>query len=269
MVESLTSFFSQHGINSSESDAPPRSSPAPSASDLRNNNGVGSAGVFNSNNNNAGDQQSSRIVVSPPWRALPRVMEQSGAGGAVAAEGYGGTSRIWNIRRNAESQVSLSAHLSLTYRIQAWDFRHGFIPDIRDPHINVVVPESKIHNDASVDVSGDGRFLVTLVPCTSLTGALISNYCFTVLSVRVEVGYSHFNFFLRLGLHSLEPSSLGDCLAQVRRFMLTQDLYCVFNYVFGCSGECRPIRSVGEHIADILPPVVGLGEFACPFCGTA
>jgi len=35
-------------------------------------------------------------------------------------------------------------------------------------------PESKIHNDASVDVSADGRFLVTLVPCTSLTGALIS-----------------------------------------------------------------------------------------------
>lgn len=98
-------------------------------------------------------------------------------GEAVGVETFGGPGQQrWNLRRNAESQVSLSAHL--TYRIQAWDFcaKDGFIPDIRDPHANIVVPESKIHNDASVDVSADGRFLVTLVPCTSLTGALISKF---------------------------------------------------------------------------------------------
>lgn len=79
----------------------------------------------------------------------------------------------------------MNAHLSLTYRIQAWDFRLGFIPEIHDPHTNVVVAESKIHNDASVDVSADGRFLVTRVPCNSLTGSLISQSSF----------YNHFPLF--------------------------------------------------------------------------
>jgi activator-of-BECN1-regulated-autophagy protein 1 len=100
----------------------------------------------------------------------------AGAAPNVGNENFGPGQQRWNLRRNAESQVSLSAHL--TYRIQAWDFcsKDSIIPDIRDPHANVVVPESKIHNDASVDVSSDGRFLVTLVPCTSLTGALISKF---------------------------------------------------------------------------------------------
>jgi activator-of-BECN1-regulated-autophagy protein 1 len=102
-----------------------------------------------------------------------------GGGAGAAGIPFGGAEQgpgqqRWTLRRNAESQVSLSAHL--TYRIQAWNFcaKDGCIPDIRDPYANIVVPESKIHNDASVDVSADGRFLVTLVPCTSLTGALIS-----------------------------------------------------------------------------------------------
>ena len=215
MVESLTSFFSQHGINSSDTDAPPPSAstsntaqpthpgtppppPRPSAPSVfpyvsRVTHAMRDAGFV------AGAEEGPMSPViggrsidnQPPWRVFPRVGIVMGgiagaggfaaglAGGGVAAaagvEGFVGPGQQrWNLRRNAESQVSLSAHL--TYRIQAWDFcaKDGFIPDIRDPHANIVVPESKIHNDASVDVSADGRFLVTLVPCTSLTGALIS-----------------------------------------------------------------------------------------------
>ena len=175
MVESLTSFFSQHGINSSEPDAAPSSSTSSlQPPEARNNN----------NNVNPTEQPTvggpSRVIASPPWRGFPRAMDQMQPGGGPIPESYGGAAQRWHLRRNAESQVSLNAHLSLTYRIQAWDFRHGFIPDIRDPQVNVVVPESKIHNDASVDVSDDGRFLVTLVPCTSLTGALISMSFFSL-----------------------------------------------------------------------------------------
>ncbi len=52
----------------------------------------------------------------------------------------------------------------LTHRIQAWDLTRAVIPEIADPTINVIVPEAKIHNDASVDIAEDGSILVTLVP---------------------------------------------------------------------------------------------------------
>ena len=132
-----------------------------------------------------------RLAVSPPWPGLRRTADQAQPAGLVS-DNYGGAQR-WHLRRNAESQVSLNTHLSLTYRIQAWDFRHGFIPDIRDPQTNVVVPESKIHNDASVDVSADGRFLVTLVPCTSLTGALISKFRRSHISLIAHINISNLN----------------------------------------------------------------------------
>ncbi|KAI9553265.1 hypothetical protein GHT06_021161 [Daphnia sinensis] len=231
MVESLTSFFSQHGINSSDSaDAPPPTpptnttinrplpgTPLPSRPGSSSAAGQAQAFPYVSRFSNAMRDEgfmpateegpTSPVMATrsaagphhapPPWRVFPRVGHGMGgiAGSAGVSFGIGGADQgpgqqRWNLRRNAESQVSLSAHL--TYRIQAWDFcaKDRLIPDIRDPYANIVVPESKIHNDASVDVSADGRFLVTLVPCTSLTGALIS-------------------------LHSLEPSRLGLCLAQV------------------------------------------------------
>ncbi|XP_057325160.1 uncharacterized protein LOC130667536 [Microplitis mediator] len=51
-----------------------------------------------------------------------------------------------------------------SYRVQAWDFSDGKIPDIRDSEKNVVVRECKIHNDANIDISSDGKYLATLLP---------------------------------------------------------------------------------------------------------
>ncbi len=214
MVESLTSFFSQHGINSSDSvDATSAPTPQPptattttsvaGSSQARQFPGIpprpGPSAVpqsfpYVSRFSNAMRDEGFVAAVEegptsptigrprnvpPPWRVFPRVGHVMGGGAGAAGIPFGGAEQgpgqqRWTLRRNAESQVSLSAHL--TYRIQAWNFcaKDGCIPDIRDPYANIVVPESKIHNDASVDVSADGRFLVTLVPCTSLTGALIS-----------------------------------------------------------------------------------------------
>ncbi|XP_046606454.1 uncharacterized protein LOC124298456 [Neodiprion virginianus] len=56
-----------------------------------------------------------------------------------------------------------------SHRVQAWDFSDGDIPDITDPNKNVVVKECKIHNDASVDISSDGKLLATLLPSGRLS----------------------------------------------------------------------------------------------------
>ena len=68
----------------------------------------------------------------------------------------------------------------ITHRIQAWNFCKGDIPDLTDTESNLVVPEAKIHNDASVDISEDGSLLVTLVPSnlpmTTVTPTVVGVY---------------------------------------------------------------------------------------------
>ena len=63
---------------------------------------------------------------------------------------------------------------------QAWNFCKGDIPDLADTESNLVVPEAKIHNDASVDISEDGSLLVTLVPSnlpmTTVTPTVVGVY---------------------------------------------------------------------------------------------
>jgi activator-of-BECN1-regulated-autophagy protein 1 len=77
------------------------------------------------------------------------------------------------------------------FRIQIWEFWSEGIPDISRAEHNIVVREAKIHNDASVDISEDGRLLVTLVP---------SNLPMTTL----------------VGLYSLEKETRGQVLATYR-----------------------------------------------------
>ncbi|KAG5333866.1 AMRA1 protein, partial [Acromyrmex heyeri] len=73
-----------------------------------------------------------------------------------------------------------------TYRVQAWDFSNGDIPDITDSEKNVVVRECKIHNDASIDISTDGKLLATLLQ-----------------SGRINVTTT-------LGIYSLQWETLGE-----------------------------------------------------------
>ncbi|XP_012280733.1 uncharacterized protein LOC105699895 [Orussus abietinus] len=73
-----------------------------------------------------------------------------------------------------------------SHRVQAWDFSEGEIPNITDPDKNVVVRECKIHNDASVDISSDGKLLATHLP----TGRV--------------------NTTTRLGVYSLQWETLGQ-----------------------------------------------------------
>ncbi|XP_017798030.1 PREDICTED: activating molecule in BECN1-regulated autophagy protein 1-like [Habropoda laboriosa] len=48
-----------------------------------------------------------------------------------------------------------------SYRVQAWDFSKGEIPDITNCEKNIVIRKCNIHNDASIDISSDGKLLAT------------------------------------------------------------------------------------------------------------
>ncbi|XP_078453224.1 activating molecule in BECN1-regulated autophagy protein 1 isoform X2 [Lampetra planeri] len=83
----------------------------------------------------------------------------------------------------------------ITYRLQWWDFASYNLPEISNSKINVLVTKCKIYNDASCDISGDGRHLAAFVPG--------SHRGFPDEGV--------------LNVYSLAPHNLGEVLYQ-RRF---------------------------------------------------
>jgi len=54
--------------------------------------------------------------------------------------------------------------INTTHRLQWWDFSQVKLPDLKNSDSHVIVPSCKIHNDASCDISSDGRLLATFVP---------------------------------------------------------------------------------------------------------
>lgn len=86
-----------------------------------------------------------------------------------------------------ESAVA-SNIVNVTHRIQRWDVRNN-MPAKLDNETNVIVSPCKLHNDASVDISANGELLAAFVP-------------------------SHRGFpdDTILGVFSLRPSTLGQCL---------------------------------------------------------
>ena len=95
------------------------------------------------------------------------------------------------------------------YRIQAWDFSKCDIPDLTDTESNVVVPEAKIHNDASVDISEDGSILVTLVPSSVPTATVVGVY-----------GLTKANKGRCFASYSLEPSPVSVSLSPTSRHLM-------------------------------------------------
>ncbi|XP_068985720.1 uncharacterized WD repeat-containing protein alr3466-like isoform X3 [Bombus flavifrons] len=79
---------------------------------------------------------------------------------------------VYNSRRGAgrrrgdsnllheEDERAPSSGIS-SYRVQAWDFSQGEIPDIKNSEKNVVIHKCRIRNDASVNISSDGKLLAT------------------------------------------------------------------------------------------------------------
>ncbi|XP_063529846.1 activating molecule in BECN1-regulated autophagy protein 1-like [Cydia strobilella] len=137
-----------------------------------------------------------------PTHRLPRIQEylqpiilaqnamavdEEHAGGVGG--GGGGARRLSGMAGLLDSGILNDALPAPAHRVQAWDFTTGDTPDIADSTKNVVVQRCRIHNDASIDISKDGRLLVALLPVPRLRNT------------------NHW-----LGVYSLEWSRLGQCL---------------------------------------------------------
>uniref|UniRef100_A0A0C9R0F1 AMBRA1 protein n=1 Tax=Fopius arisanus TaxID=64838 RepID=A0A0C9R0F1_9HYME len=88
----------------------------------------------------------------------------AGAAGAPGPDPGNDDSDEIEIRDQVPITMALHALEIQSYRVQAWDFSNAEIPDVTDPEKNVVVKECKIHNDASIDISSDGKYLAALLP---------------------------------------------------------------------------------------------------------
>lgn len=96
---------------------------------------------------------------------------------------------LFFLRGHGSTSVLLSdTPMAPHHRIQAWDFSKYSLPEIHLAEKNVVVGECKVHNDASVDISSDGKLLVTLLPSGRLSITTM------------------------LGVYSMQWDSLGQCL---------------------------------------------------------
>lgn len=123
--------------------------------------------------------------------------DDGGSGGRGGGRGAGGGGQdpgndenydyYWDFEHHIPMGIPFNPALEIqTYRVQAWDFSNGDIPDITDSEKNVVVRECKIHNDASIDISTDGKLLATLLQ-----------------SGRINVTTT-------LGIYSLQWETLGE-----------------------------------------------------------
>ncbi|XP_050670452.1 activating molecule in BECN1-regulated autophagy protein 1-like [Leptidea sinapis] len=112
-----------------------------------------------------------------------------GAGGDGVAGAGGGPRRMGGMAGLLDAGIISENYTVSSHRVQAWDFTKGETPDIADTSKNVVVQRCRIHNDASIDISKDGRLLVALMPVPRLRNT------------------NHW-----LGVYSLEWSRLGQCL---------------------------------------------------------
>ncbi|XP_037109380.1 activating molecule in BECN1-regulated autophagy protein 1b isoform X1 [Syngnathus acus] len=64
-----------------------------------------------------------------------------------------------------DGQSAVASNIAnTTYRLQWWDFTKFDLPEISNASANVLVPNCKIYNDASCDISADGQLLAVFIP---------------------------------------------------------------------------------------------------------
>ncbi|XP_051987541.1 activating molecule in BECN1-regulated autophagy protein 1A-like [Xyrauchen texanus] len=64
-----------------------------------------------------------------------------------------------------DGQSAVASNIAnTTYRLQWWDFSKFDLPEISNASVNVLVPNCKIYNDASCDISADGQLLAVFIP---------------------------------------------------------------------------------------------------------
>ncbi|MEQ2158616.1 hypothetical protein GOODEAATRI_014221, partial [Goodea atripinnis] len=101
-----------------------------------------------------------------------------------------------------EGQSAVASNIAnTTYRLQWWDFTKFDLPEISNASVNVLVPNCKIYNDASCDISADGQLLAVFIPSS-------------------QRGFPDEGI---LAIYSLAPHNLGEML-YTKRFGMASSL---------------------------------------------
>ncbi|XP_054282896.1 activating molecule in BECN1-regulated autophagy protein 1-like isoform X2 [Macrosteles quadrilineatus] len=105
-----------------------------------------------------------RFFYSSGTRYTPYTPAESTSEDSSPAQDRGSDFFFMRAGYGPSSVILTDTPMSPHHRIQAWDFSKYKLPDLGNAEKNIVVNECRIHNDASVDMSKDGRLLVTLLP---------------------------------------------------------------------------------------------------------
>ncbi|KAM3608665.1 uncharacterized protein V6R79_002609 [Siganus canaliculatus] len=179
-----------------------------------------------------------------------------------------------------DGQSAVASNIAnTTYRLQWWDFTKFDLPEISNASVNVLVPNCKIYNDASCDISADGQLLAVFIP-SSQRGfpdegilaiySLASHNLGEMLYTKrfgpnaISVSLSPMGCYVMVGLASrrilLHPTT-DHMVAQVFRLQQPHggetSIRMVFNVVYPMAPDQR--RHVSINSARWLPdPGMGL-----------
>ncbi|XP_056137818.1 activating molecule in BECN1-regulated autophagy protein 1B [Lampris incognitus] len=179
-----------------------------------------------------------------------------------------------------DGQSAVASNIAnTTYRLQWWDFTKYDLPEISNASINVLVPNCKIYNDASCDISADGQLLAVFIPSSqrgfpdegilavySLAPHNLGEMLYTKRfgPNAISVSLSPMGCYVMVGLASrrilLHPST-DHMVAQVFRLQQPHggetSVRMVFNVVYPMAPDQR--RHVSINSARWLPdPGMGL-----------
>uniref|UniRef100_A0A8C6PN63 Autophagy/beclin-1 regulator 1b n=1 Tax=Nothobranchius furzeri TaxID=105023 RepID=A0A8C6PN63_NOTFU len=179
-----------------------------------------------------------------------------------------------------DGQSAVASNIAnTTYRLQWWDFTKFDLPEISNASINVLVPNCKIYNDASCDISSDGQLLAVFIPSSqrgfpdegilaiySLAPHNLGEILYTKRfgPNAISVSLSPLGCYVMVGLASrrilLHPST-DHMVAQVFRLQQPHggetSMRMVFSVVYPMAPDQR--RHVSINSARWLPdPAMGL-----------
>uniref|UniRef100_A0A672FDG7 Uncharacterized protein n=1 Tax=Salarias fasciatus TaxID=181472 RepID=A0A672FDG7_SALFA len=179
-----------------------------------------------------------------------------------------------------DGQSAVASNIAnTTYRLQWWDFTKFDLPEISNASVNVLVPNCKIYNDASCDISADGQLLAVFIPSSqrgfpdegilaiySLAAHNLGEMLYTKRfgPNAISVSLSPLGCYVMVGLASrrilLHPTT-DHMVAQVFRLQQPHggetSIRMVFNVVYPMAPDQR--RHVSINSARWLPdPGMGL-----------
>lgn len=179
-----------------------------------------------------------------------------------------------------DGQSAVASNIAnTTYRLQWWDFTKFDLPEISNASVNVLVPNCKIYNDASCDISADGQLLAVFIPSSqrgfpdegilaiySLAPHNLGEMLYTKRfgPNAISVSLSPMGCYVMVGLASrriLLPPTSDHMVAQVFRLQQPHggetSIRMVFNVVYPMAPDQR--RHVSINSARWLPdPGMGL-----------